>query len=102
MNLQNSILEFGLHFLIKILSILPINIFIFFIKIFLGKSMTDDSQNINQRGWLKKRGNRVKKWSDRYFILHGEFISYFIKEGDVVRAYNLIDRIIKLLFVIVI
>jgi len=64
--------------------------------------MTDDSQNINQRGWLKKRGNRVKKWSDRYFILHGEFISYFIKEGDVVRAYNLIDRIIKLLFVIVI
>jgi hypothetical protein len=37
-------------------------------------------------GWLKKRGTRITHlWSERYFVLKGEQLLYYLKQGDPVR-----------------
>lgn len=36
-------------------------------------------------GWLKKRGTRIQSlWSERYFILKGDQLVYYLKQGDAV------------------
>lgn len=37
-------------------------------------------------GWLKKRGTRIPShWSDRYFVLKGDQLLYYLKPTDQVR-----------------
>lgn len=36
-------------------------------------------------GWLKKRGTRIQSlWSERYFVLKGDQLVYYLKHGDTV------------------
>ncbi|EQC36175.1 hypothetical protein SDRG_06288 [Saprolegnia diclina VS20] len=44
-------------------------------------SSTTSVPNI-QRGWLYKEGQRVRNWKRRYFVLTGDHIAYFAKQGE--------------------
>eukprot|EP00607_Mallomonas_marina_P003469 CAMPEP_0182436314 /NCGR_PEP_ID=MMETSP1167-20130531/80852_1 /TAXON_ID=2988 /ORGANISM="Mallomonas Sp, Strain CCMP3275" /LENGTH=125 /DNA_ID=CAMNT_0024628349 /DNA_START=15 /DNA_END=388 /DNA_ORIENTATION=+ len=35
------------------------------------------------QGWMKKKGSRVNIWGDRYFVLRGPSLFYYLKEKDV-------------------
>jgi PH domain len=42
---------------------------------------------IMKEGWMKKRGSRVKTmWGERYFVLRGNTIYYYLKATDTVRG----------------
>ena len=36
-------------------------------------------------GWLKKKGTRGNIWGDRYFVLKGHSLLYYLKVSDTVR-----------------
>ncbi|KDO23053.1 hypothetical protein SPRG_11900 [Saprolegnia parasitica CBS 223.65] len=35
-----------------------------------------------QRGWLYKEGQRVRNWKRRFFVLTGDHVAYFAKQGE--------------------
>jgi hypothetical protein len=41
-------------------------------------------QIIVKEGWLRKKGSRANLWSERYFVLRGPSLFYFIKSDNVV------------------
>jgi hypothetical protein len=41
-------------------------------------------QVIHKEGWLRKKGSRVNLWSERYFVLRGPCLFYFMKSTDTV------------------
>lgn len=56
---------------------------------------TDNSTNLQaqsessaavivKEGWLRKKGSRANLWSERYFVLRGPSLFYFIKSDNVV------------------
>lgn len=47
-----------------------------------GGTLHGDDGNLLE-GWLKKRGTRIQAmWSERYFILRGDHLLYYLKQGD--------------------
>jgi hypothetical protein len=44
---------------------------------------------IVKEGWLRKKGSRANLWSERYFVLRGPSLFYFIKSDNVVRLWLL-------------
>jgi hypothetical protein len=43
---------------------------------------------IVKEGWLRKKGSRANLWSERYFVLRGPSLFYFIKSDNVVSVLN--------------
>lgn len=41
---------------------------------------------IIRAGWMKKKGNKGNLWGDRYFVLRGPTLSYYLKQTDTVRT----------------
>eukprot|EP01041_Mallomonas_annulata_P010075 gene10075-20994_t len=37
---------------------------------------------VSCQGWMRKKGSRVNVWGDRYFVLRGPSLYYFLKEND--------------------
>ncbi|MDA7675243.1 START domain-containing protein, partial [Akkermansiaceae bacterium] len=38
--------------------------------------------NIGKEGWMRKHGSRVNIWGDRYFVLRGQTLHYYLKPTD--------------------
>ena len=47
---------------------------------------------INKEGWLRKKGSRVNLWSERYFVLRGPSLFYFLKSTDTVSVLGNKDK----------
>jgi hypothetical protein len=45
---------------------------------------------VTKEGWLRKRGARVNMWNERYFVLRGPSLFYFLKSTDIVSNNTLI------------
>lgn len=46
---------------------------------------------IVKEGWLRKKGSRANLWSERYFVLRGPSLFYFIKSDNVVCIFLLLS-----------
>ena len=43
-----------------------------------------------QVGYLKKKSSKINQWRDRYFILDGCKLSYYVKKSDKVKLSSCI------------
>ncbi len=41
-----------------------------------------EEDNIKRLGWLKKKGSKINVWNDRYFVLRGPTLSYYVKNTE--------------------
>jgi hypothetical protein len=50
-------------------------------------------------GTMRKKGGRMNLWGDRYFVLKGSILYYFVKMADNVRkcSYSLLMHMIETL-----
>jgi len=39
-------------------------------------------------GWMRKKSSRVNVWGDRYFVLRGSTLYYYLKSTDLVCITN--------------
>ena len=51
-------------------------------------SMKIAETSVSREGWLRKKGTRVNVWGERYFVLKGPSLAYYLKQGDLVRNYE--------------
>ena len=47
----------------------------------------DSSGEVIYSGMLRKKGGRVNVWGERYFVLRGYTLYYYVKSTDSVRQY---------------
>ena len=57
-------------------------------KISLGGGMSKSGvlSEVSKEGWMRKKGSRVNMWGERYFVLKGSYLNYFLKSIDAVSA----------------
>jgi hypothetical protein len=48
----------------------------------------DAESEIIQAGLLRKKGGRVNTWGERYFVLRGHTLFYYVKSTDTVCLYS--------------
>ncbi len=58
-----------------------------------GKAMGGVRVEVSKEGWLRKKGSRVNMWGERYFVLKGSYLYYFLKSVD---AVNFPFKVIQL------
>ena len=46
------------------------------------ESSLDTEAPLIKDGWLKKKSSRVNVWGDRFFVLRGSTLYYYIKAKD--------------------
>lgn len=46
--------------------------------------MDTDSQEVIKEGWMRKKTGRVNLWGERYFLLKGGVLYYYLKATDTV------------------
>ena len=51
-----------------------------------GMSMPAVLSEVSKEGWMRKKGSRVNMWGERYFVLKGSYLYYFLKSIDAVSA----------------
>ena len=37
---------------------------------------------VHREGWLRKKGSRVNVWGERFFVLKGNTLFYYVKSID--------------------
>jgi len=65
--------------------------------------MDNNNEEVIYSGPLKKKGGRVNVWGERYFVLKGYTLYYYVKSTDSVRDFCIILRsilVVKLDFLI--
>ena len=56
----------------------------------------DNEYPIAREGWMRKKGSRVNVWGERYFVLRGPSLLYFLKSTDQVLYKGLIHLLVSL------
>ena len=46
-------------------------------------SATGMADEVAKEGWMHKKGSKVNMWGERYFILKGRYLYYYLKRDSV-------------------
>ena len=59
-----------------------------------------EEKDIIKEGWMRKKTGRVNLWGERYFVLRGSTIYYYLKATDTVSYTFLIFMLFIFIFII--
>lgn len=54
--------------------------------------MDNNNEEVIYSGPLKKKGGRVNVWGERYFVLKGYTLYYYVKSTDSVRYFSIVSH----------
>jgi hypothetical protein len=55
-------------------------------EVFIQGSTMDNGSDVIYSGSLRKKGGRVNVWSERFFVLKGSTLFYYVKSTDAVSS----------------
>ena len=52
--------------------------------------MESNDPDVILAGVLRKKKSRINTWVERYFVLRGQNLEYFVKSGDAVSRFDIV------------